>query len=256
MPQPTNVPGSGVVAGKVYTFGQGNPFGPGGGFSALAGAVPDTAAVTFSYSPGPNTWATEPSLNGPRSFVGGTQVLGNTLVAAGGYTGVGTTPQTETLTVTAASATTTSATASAASATTAATTAASAATAASATTSATTAATTTSATSTSATASATSAATTSATASATTSATSTTAASATAASAGPPPPPARCRVPRVIGLRLGRARQRIRRANCSVGRVRRVRTRRSLRGRVIGQSPRPGAVRRRGFPVNLLVGRG
>jgi hypothetical protein len=37
--------------------------------------------------------------------------------------------------------------------------------------------------------------------------------------------------------------------------VRRVRTRRSLRGRVVGQSPRPGAVRRVGFPVNLRVGR-
>jgi len=63
-------------------------------------------------------------------------------------------------------------------------------------------------------------------------------------------------VPRVIGLRLGQARQRIRRANCRVGRVRRVRTRRSLRGRVVGQNPRPGAVRRAGFPVNLRVGRG
>jgi hypothetical protein len=71
----------------------------------------------------------------------------------------------------------------------------------------------------------------------------------------PPPPPARCRVPRVIGLRLGQARQRIRRARCSVGRVRRVRTRRSLRGRVVRQTPRPGAIRRRGFPVNLVVGR-
>ena len=36
-----------------------------------------------------------------------------------------------------------------------------------------------------------------------------------ATSPPPPPPPARCRVPRVIGLRLGSARQRIRRANCS-----------------------------------------
>jgi beta-lactam-binding protein with PASTA domain len=62
-------------------------------------------------------------------------------------------------------------------------------------------------------------------------------------------------VPRVIGLRLGVAKTRIRRANCRVGRIRRVRVRRSLRGRVIGQSPRPGAVRRRGFPVKLVVGR-
>jgi FG-GAP-like repeat len=69
----------------------------------------------------------------------------------------------------------------------------------------------------------------------------------------PPPPPARCRVPRVIGLRLTRARTRIRRANCSVGRISRVRSRRV--GRVLRQSPMPGAVRRRGFKVNVVVGR-
>jgi beta-lactam-binding protein with PASTA domain len=60
-------------------------------------------------------------------------------------------------------------------------------------------------------------------------------------------------VPRVIGLTLGRARVRIRRAHCSVGRVRRVHSRRVAR--VISQSPRPGAIRRRGFPVRLVVGR-
>jgi large repetitive protein len=69
----------------------------------------------------------------------------------------------------------------------------------------------------------------------------------------PPPPPTRCRVPRVLGLRLGIAKQPIRRANCSVGRIRRASSRRV--GRVISQSPRPGAVRRRGFRVNLVVGR-
>jgi beta-lactam-binding protein with PASTA domain len=63
----------------------------------------------------------------------------------------------------------------------------------------------------------------------------------------------RCRVPRVIGLTLGTAKTRIRRAHCSVGRIRRSRSRRV--GRVIGQSPRAGAVRARGFKVNLVVGR-
>jgi beta-lactam-binding protein with PASTA domain len=56
-------------------------------------------------------------------------------------------------------------------------------------------------------------------------------------------------------LRLGQAKQRIRRANCSVGRVRRVRSRQAMRGRVLAQSSRPGAARRRGFPVKLVVGR-
>jgi beta-lactam-binding protein with PASTA domain len=57
-------------------------------------------------------------------------------------------------------------------------------------------------------------------------------------------------------MHLGAAKQRIRQANCSVGRVRHVRSRRSLRGRVVNQSPRPGTLKRRGFPVSLAVGRG
>ena len=74
----------------------------------------------------------------------------------------------------------------------------------------------------------------------------------------PPPPPVqpptvRCRVPKVTGLTLARARTKIRRAHCSVGRIRRAHSRRV--GRVIGQSPRPGAIRRRAFPVKLVVGR-
>ena len=71
----------------------------------------------------------------------------------------------------------------------------------------------------------------------------------------PPPPPAPCRVPRVTGMTLARAKTRIRSSHCSLGRVRRVRSKRSLRGRVVSQTPRPGAVRPRGFRVNLRVGR-
>ena len=74
----------------------------------------------------------------------------------------------------------------------------------------------------------------------------------------PPPPPVvpprvRCVVPRVIGLTLSRARAKLRSKHCSVGRVRRARSRRV--GRVIGQSPRPGARRARGAKVNLVIGR-
>jgi beta-lactam-binding protein with PASTA domain len=54
-------------------------------------------------------------------------------------------------------------------------------------------------------------------------------------------------------MRLGRARARIRRANCSLGRVRRVRTRRV--GKVLAQNPRAGMQRPRGFKVKLVVGR-
>jgi Calx-beta domain/PASTA domain len=71
--------------------------------------------------------------------------------------------------------------------------------------------------------------------------------------APPPPPRVRCVVPRVIGMTLRRARGRIRARHCSVGRIKRARSRRV--GRVVRQSPRPGAVRARGARVNLVVGR-
>jgi peptide/nickel transport system substrate-binding protein len=69
----------------------------------------------------------------------------------------------------------------------------------------------------------------------------------------PPPPPVRCVVPRVIGMTLGRAKARIRARHCGVGRVRRVHSNRV--GRVLRQSPRPGARKPRGAKVNLTVGR-
>jgi uncharacterized delta-60 repeat protein len=72
--------------------------------------------------------------------------------------------------------------------------------------------------------------------------------------APPPPPIVRCRVPRVVHLRLAKARSKIRRALCSVGRIRRVRARR-FRGIVVRQSPRAGRQLRRGGPVHLVVGR-
>jgi glucose/arabinose dehydrogenase len=78
------------------------------------------------------------------------------------------------------------------------------------------------------------------------------------AAAGPcpvPKPVSRCRVPRVVGFRLVKARTRIRLANCRVGRVRYKRSTRA-RGRVVTQSPRPGAQRARGARVNLTLSRG
>jgi hypothetical protein len=69
----------------------------------------------------------------------------------------------------------------------------------------------------------------------------------------PPPPAPRCIVPRVVGLRLSLAQRKIRRARCTVGRVRRKRSARA--GIVLSQKPRARAIRRRGFPVTLVVGR-
>lgn len=65
----------------------------------------------------------------------------------------------------------------------------------------------------------------------------------------------RCIVPNVRRKRLAAARAAIRRAGCTVGRVRRVRSNR-LRGRVVSQRPRAGARRPRGTRVNLVVSRG
>ena len=69
----------------------------------------------------------------------------------------------------------------------------------------------------------------------------------------PPPPPVRCLVPRVIGLKLPKARVRIRRAHCAVGQISRARSGRV--GRVIRQRPRAGRRLPRGARVSLVVGR-
>ncbi len=64
--------------------------------------------------------------------------------------------------------------------------------------------------------------------------------------------PVRCYVPLVIGMRLARAKRTIRAWDCSVGRIRRVQSKR--RGRVAAQRPKAGVVKRRGFKVELFVG--
>jgi glucose/arabinose dehydrogenase len=77
----------------------------------------------------------------------------------------------------------------------------------------------------------------------------------------PPPPPAaapaakRCTVPRVIGMRLAKAKARIRRSNCRVGKIRPVKSRR-VRGRVVSQRPRAGRRLARGTRVHLNISRG
>jgi beta-lactam-binding protein with PASTA domain len=57
-------------------------------------------------------------------------------------------------------------------------------------------------------------------------------------------------------MKLAKAKKRIRARHCTVGSVGSVRGARSTRvGRVIGQRPKAGAVKRQGFPVKLIVGR-
>jgi beta-lactam-binding protein with PASTA domain len=57
----------------------------------------------------------------------------------------------------------------------------------------------------------------------------------------------------VIGMTLARAKAKLHRAHCSVGRIRRTRS--SRVGRVIKQSPKPGVFKRHNFPVSLTLGR-
>ena len=64
-----------------------------------------------------------------------------------------------------------------------------------------------------------------------------------------------CRVPRLVGLTLRRARARVRSANCTLGQVRHARSNRP-RGRVISQRPAPGRVLRDGRRINLVLSRG
>ena len=71
----------------------------------------------------------------------------------------------------------------------------------------------------------------------------------------PPPPPVKCKVPRVLGMRLAVARKKIGQANCNTGRVRRARAAKTRVGKVLSQSPKVGSVRPRGTKVNLVVGR-
>jgi hypothetical protein len=82
----------------------------------------------------------------------------------------------------------------------------------------------------------------------------------------PPPPPAspltpppvriRCRVPRVSGLALARAKVSIRRSHCSLGKISWRYSVRARRGRVIAQRPAPGRLLPNKARVSLVVSRG
>jgi hypothetical protein len=65
-----------------------------------------------------------------------------------------------------------------------------------------------------------------------------------------------CIVPGVKGKTLARAKTLIKRAHCTVGKVRKAPSRKAQRGRVISQNPRAGWQRAQGARVNLVVGKG
>jgi beta-lactam-binding protein with PASTA domain len=63
-----------------------------------------------------------------------------------------------------------------------------------------------------------------------------------------------CKVPRVIGLTLAKAKAKLRKTHCAAGKVSKRASARHA-GRVIGQSPRAGVTKPKGFKVKLVVGR-
>jgi hypothetical protein len=68
-------------------------------------------------------------------------------------------------------------------------------------------------------------------------------------------PPA-CKVPKVIGKTMAKARAAITRAHCRVGKVTRKTSSSRLKGKVVGQAPKAGKKLRNGAKVNLTVGKG
>jgi hypothetical protein len=65
-----------------------------------------------------------------------------------------------------------------------------------------------------------------------------------------------CVPPKVVGLLLGTATKRLKSANCRVGRITRVYSRKIARGRVVTQIPAPRTYLPAGFGVLLTVSRG
>jgi len=72
----------------------------------------------------------------------------------------------------------------------------------------------------------------------------------------PPPPPLKCHVPRVVGLKLAKAKARIRARHCRVGRVTRKFSSARKKGKVLKQRPKAGKTLARNAKVNLTVGKG
>jgi hypothetical protein len=65
-----------------------------------------------------------------------------------------------------------------------------------------------------------------------------------------------CVVPRLKGDSLPAAKKQLRKSRCTLGKVRGARRAgRGKSGKVVAQSPRPGAVRKRGAAVDLTIGR-
>jgi hypothetical protein len=65
-----------------------------------------------------------------------------------------------------------------------------------------------------------------------------------------------CKVPKVKGKKLAKAKAAIKHAQCAVGKVKKAFSAKTKKGRVVFQKPSPGAKRSAGFKVNLTVSKG
>jgi beta-lactam-binding protein with PASTA domain len=63
-------------------------------------------------------------------------------------------------------------------------------------------------------------------------------------------------VPRLGGKTLKGAKSALRRAHCAIGKIKRTRSTKAKRGRVISQKPKAGTRRPSGAKVNLTVSKG
>jgi hypothetical protein len=71
-----------------------------------------------------------------------------------------------------------------------------------------------------------------------------------------PPSPVTCIVPRVTGLTIATARAALTSANCALGTSSTAFSSTVASGRVVSQSPAPGAERSNGAPVNIVISKG
>jgi hypothetical protein len=72
----------------------------------------------------------------------------------------------------------------------------------------------------------------------------------------PPPPSTKCKVPKVVGKSLTKAKALIKQRRCRLGRVTHVYSRANKKGIVVAQSRRPGRTLPRGSKIDLVVSRG
>ncbi len=93
---PVYVPGSAVSNGRIWLIGGGTPFLGEVVSSSAASISPNALTSTQVYTPVTNSWAVGPVLNFARSFGSATSIVDIPIIF-GGYNGVTTTGETETI---------------------------------------------------------------------------------------------------------------------------------------------------------------